>query len=120
MDHDPLQAFLCKSVLEQRFQGVQRVSDAAEALCLVEQQRIASDIGLVITGRHMPGIGGPEFVAELLRRLPELPVLVLSSGGETAGDYPGDSVCFRKRPVPSDELLTLAGQMLSKHHQTTA
>ena len=120
VDYDPLQAFLRKSILEQQFQDVCRVSDAAEALCLVEQPRFASKLSLVVAGHHMPGISGPDFVAELLRRMPELPVLVLGSGLENAHDYPGDKVCFRPRPIAKEELLALAGHMIARDHLDAA
>lgn len=120
VDHDPLQAFLRKSILERGFQDVQRVNEAAEALCLIEQPRFAANLALVIAGHHMPGIGGPEFVAELLSRMPELPVIVLGGSSDTASDYPGDSVCFRLRPIAADELLSLAGQLMETHHRTAA
>ena len=57
VDDDPLQAFLRKSILERRFRDVERVGDAAEALCLVEQPEFAGQLGLVISGLNMPGIG---------------------------------------------------------------
>lgn len=120
VDYDPLQAFLRKSILEQRFQDVQRVNDAAEALCLVEQPRFAANLALVVAGHHMPGIGGPEFVAELMERMPELPVLVLGGYDETASDYPGDGVCFRPRPITGEELLALADQLMAKPHRNAA
>jgi CheY-like chemotaxis protein len=120
VDYDPLQAYLRKSILEQQFQDVYRVSDAAEALCLVEQPRFASKLSLVISGHQMPGMSGPEFVSELLRRMPELPVLVLGGGAETASDYPGDTVCFRPRPIAKEELLALASQLIAHDHQDAA
>lgn len=119
VDDDPLQASLRKSILEGKFSDVKRVADAAEALCLVEQPLFAVNLGLVIAGHHMPGIGGPEFVAELHARMPELPVLVLGSASETPNDYSGNGVCFRTRPIAPEELLTLASQMLAQHECKT-
>lgn len=116
VDHDPLQAFLRKSILERSFQDVQRVSEAAEVFCLVEQPRFAANLALVIAGHLMPGIGGPDFVAELLSRMPDLPVIVLGGSSETASDYPGDSVYFRPRPIAPEELLTLTGQLMGTPH----
>ncbi len=113
VDDDPFQAFVRKSTLETRFQNVERVSDAAEALCLVEQPQFASGLRLVITGLQRPGIGGPAFVAELHSRLPKVPVLVLGSPSEVAGDYTADGVRFLSRPFASEELLSLASQMLT-------
>jgi len=120
VDNDPLQAFLRKSILERRFHDVQRVGDAAEALCLVEQPQFAESLGLVISGLHMHGIGWPAFVAELHTRLPKVPVLVLGSASEAAGDYAGEFVRFLSRPVSSDEMLSAAGKMLAQHKLAAA
>jgi CheY-like chemotaxis protein len=120
VDYDPLQAILRKSVLERCFTNVCRVSDAADALCLVEQPRFADDLALVVTGHRMPGIGGPAFVAELTARLPRLPVLVLGAPQESADDYPGASVHFRPRSIDSSELVAVALQLAMKHQRTAA
>ncbi|MGA2084602.1 MAG: response regulator [Terracidiphilus sp.] len=114
VDNDPLQAFLRKSALERRFHHVQRVGDAAEALCLVEQPLFAGNLGLVISGLHMPGIGGPAFVAELHERLPQVPVLVLGNGSEAADDYSSDGVRFLARPISGEEIVAAAGEMLAQ------
>jgi len=119
VDDDPLQAFLRKSILERRFDDVQRVGDAAEAFCLVEQPQFAENLGLVISGLHMHGIGGPAFVAEFHARLPKVPVLVLGSTSE-AGDYAGEFVRFLSRAVASDEMVSAAGQMLAAHKLAAA
>lgn len=112
VDDDPLQAFARKSILEKRFSHVFRAADAAEAFCLVEQPQFAGQLGLVISGLHMPGIGGPAFVSELHSRLPSVPVLVLGSASEKPADYPGAPVHFLPRPTTAEELLTVAGQIL--------
>jgi DNA-binding NtrC family response regulator len=114
VDNDPLQASSRKSILERKFSDVQRVGDAAEALCLVEQPQFAGCLGLVISGLNMPGISGPAFVAELHERMPGLPVLVLGGGGEAAGDYAGGWVRFLSRPFGGDELLAAAGELLGQ------
>ncbi len=114
VDNDPMQAGLRKSILERRFQDVERVGDAAEALCLVEQPLFAGRLGLVVSGLSMPGIGGPAFVAELHERLPNVPVLVLG-GGEAAADYQGEWVRFLPRPFAVEEMLAAAGELLAQH-----
>jgi DNA-binding NtrC family response regulator len=119
VDNDPLQAIQRKSILERRFHDVQRVGDAAEAFCLVEQPAFAGGLGLVISGQHMQGIGGPAFVAELHFRMPELPVLVLGNAGEVAEDYAGKWVRFLPKPVAGEEILALASQMLTQHECET-
>lgn len=119
VDNDPLQGYLCKSVLEFRFSDVQRVAYAAEAFCLVEQPAFAANLGLVISGHHMPGLDGPEFVAELHSRMPWMPILVLGDADEVAEDYAGSGACFRSRPVSNQELLELTEQMLAHSNRAT-
>ncbi|MGD0629442.1 MAG: response regulator [Terracidiphilus sp.] len=114
VDDDPLQAFSRKSILDGKFRDVQRVSDAAEALCLVEQPQFAGSLGLVISGLHMPGIGGPAFVSELHERMPRLPVLVLGGSSDAASDYPGGWVRYLSRPCAGEEMLAAAGELLGQ------
>jgi CheY-like chemotaxis protein len=120
VDNDPLQAYLCKAILEVRFPEVQRVAYAAEAFCLVEQPQFAANLGLVISGQPMPGMGGPAFVAELHRRMPWVPILVLGEEGEAEADYAGCDAYFRPRPVSSKEMLQLTEQMLAQSKRKTA
>jgi CheY-like chemotaxis protein len=115
VDNDPLQAIQRKSILERKFPDVERVRDAAEALCLVEQPQFAGQLGLVISGLHMRGIGGPEFVAELHERLPKVPVLVLGGDDETPTDYKGGWVRYLPHPYIERDMLTAAGELLGRH-----
>ena len=115
VDDHPLQASLMQSLLGRRFGDVRRASDAAEALCLVEQPDIASKLGLVISGHHTPGIGGPAFVNELRTRMPYLPVLVLGKAGEAPADYAEAHAVFLPKPFSAERILTLTGQMLADH-----
>lgn len=117
VDDDPLQAFARKSILGKRFKNVQRAADAAEALCLLEQPQFSQNLGLVISGLHMPGLSGPQFVAELHARRPKLPVLVLGSVDEAPGDYAAEGVSFLARTAPSEEMLTMASRLLAKGHE---
>jgi CheY-like chemotaxis protein len=120
VDDDPLQAFVRKSILEKRFSDVLRVTDAAEALCLVEQPQIARDLGLVVSEHHLAGIGGPAFVAELHTRLPRLPVLVLGDSSLENSQYSGENVCFLPRPILPEEMLTMATRMIAQNERMTA
>lgn len=114
VDDDPLQAYMCKALLDRRFGDVKRVADAAEALCLVEQQQFAGDLGLVISRDRLPGIGGPAFVAELHSRLPELPVLVLGDDRHWPSDMKGAHVRFLPHASATEEIVSTADQILAK------
>jgi DNA-binding NtrC family response regulator len=114
VEDDPFQAFVRMSALEKRFPQVKRVVDAAEALCLIEQQLFSDNLGLVIAGDHFHGLTGPDFVAELHARKPGLPVLVLGDTQETARDYTGENIRFLSRPAVADEIVSAATQMLTE------
>lgn len=113
VDDDPLRASLILSVLEQRFGDVRRVTDAADALCLIEQPEFTDNLRLVISGHHLPGVGGPALVNELRSRAPNLPIMVLGAIGETPADYAEARVCFLAKPFTAVKMLNLAGWMLA-------
>jgi DNA-binding NtrC family response regulator len=113
VDDDPLQAYMCKSLLEKRFGNVKRVADPGEALCLVEQPRFACD--LVISRLRLPGIGGPAFVAELHNRMPDLPVLVLGDAGEWPTHSKGEHVRFMPSASAAKDIVSAAGQILASN-----
>jgi len=120
VEDDPLQASLTISLLNRRFANVRRASDAAEALCLIEQPDFARRLGLVISVHHTLGIGGPAFVAELHDRMPALPVLVLGAPGEARRDYANENVAFLSRPLVADEMLRLTSRLLSQQRNAAA
>jgi len=113
VDDDPLQARWRKAVLEERFPDVQRVSGAVDALCLVEEPQFAQNLILVVCGHFMPGIRGPDFVAELQDRMPRLPVLVLGNGTGARSDYEGKHVQYLDEPAGRREILTAASQLIA-------
>lgn len=115
VDNDPLQASVRKSILEEKFQDVLRVADPAEAFCMLEQPQFAGQLGLVIAGPHMPGMTAPTFIAELHARMPQVPVLILGGNSDSSSNPPAESVRFLPRPFASEELLTMASQLLALH-----
>jgi len=120
VEDDPLQAFLTMAVLGRQFGDVCRATDAAEALCLVEQPEFANKLSLVISGHQTPGITGPAFVAELHSRIPQLPVLVLGSPDSAPADYTDQPVSFLHRPFPPEKMLSMTREILSSGKNTMA
>ena len=120
VENDPLQALLRKSTLEEHFDRVERVANAAEALCLIEQAQFAAELGLVVCGPQQPGFGGADFVTELRARLPRIPVLVLGGSGEGPEAYGKENTRFLGWPVGNEELLAAAAKMLRGSARTTA
>jgi DNA-binding NtrC family response regulator len=120
VEDDPLQAFLTMSLLGRQFGDVCRATDAAEALCLVEQPEFANKLALVISGHHALGIPGPAFVAELHSRIPQLPVLILGTHDAAPADYTDQPVAFLHRPVVAEKMLSMTREMLSHGKNTVA
>ena len=108
------------SLLQRRFAHVHRATDAAEALCLIEQPDFTEKLGLVISAHQTLGIGGPAFVAELHDRMPELPVVVLGAPREARGHYAGKRVAFISRPLVVEEILSLTRQMIQQNKHIAA
>ena len=114
VDNDPFQALAYTAALEGRFHHVRRVATAAEALCLVEDPKVACCLDLVISAYHWPGMSGLDFVAELHHRLPSVPVLVLGTGEDVAERPPalGGQVVYLPAPVNAKKLLQAVGTIL--------
>jgi CheY-like chemotaxis protein len=120
VEDDPLEAHTIMPLLEREFDEVRRATDAAEALYDIEHSDFASRLGLVVSGQHLKGIRKTEFVAELHERMPELPVLVLGTQDESAGDYVGDNVAFLPRALAARQIVEFANKLLARHRNTVA
>jgi CheY-like chemotaxis protein len=101
-----------KSLLEDSAPQVVRVLDASEALCMVESADFAHGLALVVTGHRMSGISGPEFVAELRSRMPQVPVLVLSAVSDAEREYDGIPDVVVSQTTSPDELRTVVKRMV--------
>jgi DNA-binding response OmpR family regulator len=107
VDDDATQASIRKAILTRSGNEVVIATEGRQALTLFESPELARHIGMVITDHIMPGMSGPQFVTELRRHFPALPVLVLSGlpGGET--EYEGLNVHYRLKPLAPEELIRL-------------
>jgi CheY-like chemotaxis protein len=120
VDDNAIQAATRKAILSRLGRSVMVASDGAQALELLRGADAAHPVGLVITDHLMPGMNGPEFVAELRTEHPQLPVLVLSGMEDAAEAYEDLDVVFRMKPLPPDELLHLVRTLLSEAIGKTA
>lgn len=113
VDDNPLRASLRQALLERNTYGVVRVADAADALRLVESPELAPNLQLVVTGHGMPGISGPEFVAELRSRMPHVPILVLGAPTMAEAGYAGIAQVYHAQANSTDELRQVVGKLLA-------
>ena len=77
----------------------------ARALEQFRNGEFPSDVQLVITDHIMPGMSGSEFVRELRKTFPKIPILVISGMEEAEAEYEGMDVLFRLKPLLPDNLL---------------
>lgn len=105
IDDNAIQAATRQTILKRAGYFVIAVLNPVRAL----EQFIANDfpatIKLVITDHLMPGMTGAEFVRELRKLHPQLPVLVISGLEEAEEQYAGMDVVFRMKPLLPDNLL---------------
>jgi DNA-binding NtrC family response regulator len=120
VDDNDIQAATRKAILARLGRGVIVASDGAHALEVLQAADAAHPIGLVITDHLMPGMNGPEFVTELRKSYPHLPVLVLSGMEDAVESYEDLDVVFRMKPLPPDDLLHLVRTLLSEAIGKTA
>ncbi len=120
IEDDPFLGYARQSVLARRFPRVLRVTDAAEAFIKVDDPEVARDIAVVVVGLHLPGFAGPNFVSELISRIPGIPVLVIGRLGEIAPDYVGESVRFLPHHASSQDVLEGTRDLLAEFLRSVA
>ena len=68
----------------------------------------------------MPGMNGAEFVRELRKTHPELPVMVISGMEEAEPEYAGMNVRFLLKPLMPDLLLSNLRDLLQQEQEGVA
>lgn len=120
VDDNCIQATTRKAILARSGGNVAVACDGRQALAMLDQAGLMRPVGLVVTDHLMPGMNGPEFVAQLRARFPELPVVVLSGLEEAEDEYRNLDVIFRVKPFPPDQLLALVRSLLTQPIRRTA
>ncbi|HVT97452.1 MAG TPA: response regulator [Acidobacteriaceae bacterium] len=120
VDDNCIQATTRKAILARSGRNVAVACDGPQALAMLDQAGSRRPVGLVITDHLMPGMNGPEFVAELRTRFADLPVIVLSGLAEAEDEYRELDVLFRVKPCPPDELLAVVRSQLDQPLSRTA
>jgi CheY-like chemotaxis protein len=120
VDDNCIQATTRKAILARSGRSVAVACDGIQALAMLDQAGMPRPVGLVVTDHLMPGMNGPEFVAQLRTTFPDLPVLVLSGLAEAEDEYRELDAIFRVKPFPPDELLSLVRSLLMQPIGRTA
>jgi CheY-like chemotaxis protein len=120
VDDNPVQAATRQAILSLRGWTVAVAENGYRALEMLEDAGLFGSIGLIITDHCMPNLNGPQFVDLLRRRLPTVPVLVLSGLPDAEEEYAGLDVVFRAKPILPDQLLSLVNSFLDQPMSRTA
>ncbi|MDE1175112.1 MAG: response regulator [Edaphobacter sp.] len=112
VDDNAVQAGIRQTILRRAGYYVFTALNPVRALEQMKENTLPADVNLVITDHVMPGMSGTQFVSELRRFQPKLPILVISGMEEASDLYDGLDVEFRVKPLPPDHLLDCVRNLL--------
>jgi len=120
VDDNAIQAATRQTILKRAGYSVQAALNPARALEMLQDDQVAATVGAVITDHIMPGMNGAEFVRELRKTMPSLPVLVISGLEEAEDEYEGLDVRFLLKPLPPEQLIASVRSVLAVEQQGAA
>jgi CheY-like chemotaxis protein len=120
VDDNAIQAATRQTVLKRAGYSVETALNPARALEMLHDHARPMDVGAVITDHIMPGMNGAEFVRELRKTMPLLPIIVISGLEEAEDEYEGLDVRFLLKPLPPDQLIANVRDVLQVEQQGAA
>jgi CheY-like chemotaxis protein len=112
VDDSPAQLTTRKLVLTQAGLTVHIATTAESALALLRSPA-GQEVGAIVSDHIMPQVSGAEFVRELRKVVPQIPVIIVSGLAEAEEEYAGLNVTFREKPCPPPELIRLVKSALA-------
>jgi CheY-like chemotaxis protein len=112
VDDNAIQAATRKAILSLPGRTIAVAGGAVQALEMLEDEQLLCSLNLIITDHWMPGMNGPQFVALLRLRLPNIPVLVLSGFPDAELEYADLDVMFRLKPLAPEQLISLVQTLI--------
>jgi CheY-like chemotaxis protein len=106
LDDNAIQAATRQTILRRSGYFAIAALNARRALEQFQNDEFPAEIRAVITDHVMPGMSGAEFVRELRKTHPDLPVMVISGLEEAKSQYAGMNVQFLLKPLPPEQLLS--------------
>jgi CheY-like chemotaxis protein len=120
VDDNAIQATTRQTILKRAGYSVQTALNPLRALEMLQDDARPMDVGAVITDHIMPGMNGAEFVRELRKMMPSMPVIVISGLEEAEDEYEGLDVRFLLKPLPPDQLIANVRSVLQVEQQGAA
>jgi len=110
VDDDPIQLRTREAILRSAGFMVSIATSVESASALLRIS--AKHIGMVITDHLFKGTTGVSLVRKMRDGNSHIPVLVLTGLPEAEADYESLNVVVRQKPLPPEELISLAQQAL--------
>ena len=120
IDDNAIQAATRQTILKRAGYFVIAVLSPERALEQLRNNDYPETVELVITDHIMPGMSGSEFVRELRKTHPNLPVMVISGLEEAEPEYSALNVRFLLKPLQPELLLTNLRDLLAEREQGAA
>ena len=117
IDDNAIQAATRQTILKRAGYFVIAALNPLRALQQFHDREFPAEISAVITDHIMPGMNGSEFVRELRKTEPDLPVMVISGLEEAESEYAGMHVRFLLKPLSPDLLLANLRDVLDQEHE---
>jgi CheY-like chemotaxis protein len=106
IDDNAIQAATRQAILRRSGYFAIAALNPRRALEQFQNNEFPAQICAVITDHIMPEMSGSDFVRELRKFHPGLPVMVISGLEEAEAEYAGLNVEFLMKPLPPDVLLS--------------
>jgi DNA-binding NtrC family response regulator len=119
IDDNAVQAITRQTILKRAGYFVIAALNPGRALEQFRENDFPLEVQLVITDHIMPGMNGADFVRELRKIRPNLPVLVISGMQDAQAEYEGLGVEFRVKPLMPDSLLESVHTLVSPKPENT-
>jgi CheY-like chemotaxis protein len=120
LDDNAIQAATRQTILRRSGYFAIAALNPRRALEQFQNDEFPAQITAVITDHIMPGMSGSEFVRELRKTHPHLPVMVISGLEEAQVEYAGMNVEFLLKPLPPDILLARLRALLADEQEGAA
>lgn len=119
IDDNAVQAITRQTILKRAGYLVIAALNPGRALEQFRENDFPLDVQLVITDHVMPGMNGSDFVRELRKIRPTLPVLVISGMQDAQAEYEGLGVEFRAKPLMPESLLESVQKLVRPSSNST-
>jgi CheY-like chemotaxis protein len=120
IDDNAIQAAIRQTILRRAGYFVIVALHPVRALEQLQTGDLPAEVCAVITDHIMPGMTGSQFVRELRKSQPNLPVMVISGMEEAEPEYDGLNVVFLLKPLSPDLLLSNLRDLLQQEQQGAA